>query len=70
MKEFLEIKTIVTGSIMAFFGWLITKIYGYYDGKIKSIDSISELKKSVSDLESDVKELNHKVDKLIENMIK
>jgi hypothetical protein len=74
MKELLDVKTFVTALLLSFFGWLLSKIYSFFDIKIKRIDSIEELKKEFENFKieykEDNKEIKEKIDTIFEKLIK
>ena len=74
MKELLDVKTFVTALLLSFFGWLLSKIYSFFDIKIKRIDSIEELKKEFEnfkiEVKEDNKEIKEKIDTIFEKLIK
>ena len=45
LKDWIETKTLVTALIISLFGWILSKLYSFFDIKIKRIDSIEQLKK-------------------------
>ena len=74
MKELLDVKTFVTALLLSFFGWLLSKIYSFFDIKMKRIDSIEELKKEFENFKieykEDNKEIKEKIDTIFEKLIK
>ena len=74
LKELIDIKTMVTALILSFFGWVLTKLYAFFDLKIKRIDSIEELKKDFENFKieykEDNKELKEKIDTIFEKLMK
>jgi hypothetical protein len=74
LKDLIETKTLVTALIISFFGWLLSKIYSFFDIKIKRIDSIEQLKKDFElfkqEYKEDNKELKEKIDTIFEKLIK
>ena len=74
LKELIDIKTMVTALILSFFGWVLTKLYAFFDLKIKRIDSIEELKKDFENFKieykDDNKELKEKIDTIFEKLMK
>jgi hypothetical protein len=74
MKEVLDVRTFVTALLLSFFGWLLSKIYSFFDIKIKRIDSIEELKKEFENFKieykEDNKEIKEKIDTIFEKLIK
>jgi hypothetical protein len=74
MKELLDVRTFVTALLLSFFGWLLSKIYSFFDIKIKRIDSIEELKKEFEnfkiEVKEDNKEIKEKIDTIFEKLIK
>ncbi len=74
LKDWIETKTLVTALIISFFGWLLSKVYSFFDIKIKRIDSIEQLKKDFElfkqEYKEDNKELKEKIDTIFEKLIK
>ena len=74
LKELIDIKTMITALILSFFGWVLTKLYAFFDLKIKRIDSIEELKKDFDNFKTeykeDNKELKEKIDTIFEKLMK
>ena len=73
LKDLIDIKTMITALVLSFFGWFLTKIYSYFDIKIKRIDSIEELKKDFENFKleykEDNKELKEKIDTIFNRLI-
>jgi hypothetical protein len=73
MKELIDFKTFITATLLSFFGWFLSKVYSYFDVKIKRIDSIEELKKDFDNFKTeykeDNKELKDKIDTIFEKLI-
>ena len=74
MKELIDFKTFITATLISFFAWFLSKVYGYFDVKIKRIDSIEELKKEFENFKieykEDNKELKEKIDTIFDKLIK
>jgi hypothetical protein len=74
MKDLIEIKTLITALVISFFGWVLSKVYSFFDIKIKRIDSIEQLKKDFElfkiEYKEDNKELKEKIDTIFEKLIK
>ncbi len=74
MKDLIEIKTLITALVISFFGWVLSKVYSFFDIKIKRIDYIEELKREFENFKQEVKEDNkeikEKIDVLFEKLIK
>jgi hypothetical protein len=74
VKELIELKTFVTALLLSFFGWFLSKVYSYFDVKIKRIDSIEELKKDFevfkTEYKEDNKEIKEKIDTIFEKLMK
>jgi hypothetical protein len=74
LKDWIETKTLVTALIISLFGWILSKLYSFFDIKIKRIDSIEQLKKDFDlfkqEYKEDNKELKEKIDTIFEKLIK
>jgi hypothetical protein len=74
LKDWIETKTLVTALIISLFGWILSKLYSFFDIKIKRIDSIEQLKKDFElfkiEYKEDNKELKEKIDTIFEKLIK
>jgi hypothetical protein len=73
MERLIEIRTLISALLISFFGWLLGKVYAYFDIKLKRIDSIEELKKEVYDFKQeykeDNKEIKGKIDMIFEKLM-
>ena len=57
MKELIEYKTIITATVISFFGFIFSKIISYFTKQITVLDSVAEIKKDIDNLE--IKLENH-----------
>ena len=73
-EKLIDLKTFITAILLSFFGWFLSKVYAYFDIKIKRIDSIEELKKNFDNFKEeykeDNKELKDKIDTIFKTLIK
>jgi F0F1-type ATP synthase membrane subunit b/b' len=74
IEKLIDLKTFITAILLSFFGWFLSKVYSYFDIKIKRIDSIEELKKNFDNFKEeykeDNKELKDKIDTIFKTLIK
>lgn len=74
MDKLMETKTVITAFFISIVGWLISKLYNFFDIKIKRIDSIEELKKDFDNFKveqkEDILELKSKIDNIHDKLMK
>lgn len=69
MKD--KVETVVIASVIGFIAWFFSKLYNFFAGKLKEIDSIEDLKNDLKNFkeykESTLNRIETKIDQIYEN---